>query len=180
MSRLLRHTLNGLTLLSAALCVAAVVLWVRSYRAEHSFAWGEWPGPQGGVLVNRGALWFFEFCPSDIPMTLAPAGYTISPTTRTPEGYGGAHRRVAGCRVIDGRIPGGGLPGITWHIVIVPCWLPCLLAGVLPALRGVPAGRRWKQRRRRRRLGRCPRCGYDLRATPGRCPECGAVPDGAA
>ena len=27
------------------------------------------------------------------------------------------------------------------------------------------------------RPGRCPACGYDLRATPGRCPECGlAVP----
>lgn len=34
--------------------------------------------------------------------------------------------------------------------------------------------------RRRRRLGLCVRCGYDLRGSSGRCSECGAVPAATA
>ncbi len=50
-----------------------------------------------------------------------------------------------------------------------PAWAVAAAAAVLPAWRAA-AGLR---RRRRDRAGRCPACGYDLRATTGRCPECG-------
>jgi hypothetical protein len=46
-------------------------------------------------------------------------------------------------------------------------WLLTCLSAVLPVL--------WVRRFRRMRYpaGMCPRCGYDLRATPEQCPECG-------
>jgi hypothetical protein len=56
--------------------------------------------------------------------------------------------------------------------LIVSWWVLLLASSVLPALwvRGY-----WvlSRKERRNRLGLCPNCGYDLRATPDRCPECG-------
>jgi hypothetical protein len=57
-------------------------------------------------------------------------------------------------------------------VVFVPIWLAMLLVGAVPFARRL---------RRRRAVGVCSRCGYDLRATPGRCPECGeAAPRASA
>lgn len=53
-----------------------------------------------------------------------------------------------------------------------PHWF---VAGVLAAWPLLQVAALWR-RRRRHGAGRCPGCGYDLRATPDRCPECGAIP----
>ena len=58
-----------------------------------------------------------------------------------------------------------------YHFV-VPCWA----IAVLPALAISWSVRRRLRTRRRIARGQCPKCGYDLRATPQRCPECGSEP----
>jgi hypothetical protein len=53
------------------------------------------------------------------------------------------------------------------HVITFPLALPVLLAAALFA---------WRYRRRANLIpGRCPTCGYDLRATPHCCPECGTA-----
>jgi hypothetical protein len=58
--------------------------------------------------------------------------------------------------------------GVTYILPLAVVALPLYLPRVV-------GGYRRRVCRLRSSLGRCPACGYDLRATPERCPECGAV-----
>jgi hypothetical protein len=51
----------------------------------------------------------------------------------------------------------------------IPHWSLAVVFAILPAFQF----RAILRSQHRHRQGLCPRCGYDLRATPERCPECG-------
>ena len=66
---------------------------------------------------------------------------------------------------------GGSSQAMTTNhrLIVIPYWSPAVIFAVLPTI--------WIWRfmkyRHRRQVGHCPKCNYDLRATPQRCPECG-------
>lgn len=61
---------------------------------------------------------------------------------------------------------------------IIPNWFLVLACAILPTRWAALRRGRWR-REALAASGRCPGCGYDLRATPERCPECGLYAAGA-
>ena len=56
-----------------------------------------------------------------------------------------------------------------WWNVSLPLWMPVTLFACFPLYLLTPVHRR----RKRKKLGLCVKCGYDLRASKDICPECG-------
>jgi hypothetical protein len=92
---------------------------------------------------------------------------------REPVGYAGglgkepARWKALGFMYI--RLPATPV-GHGWAVA-APLWSLLLLVAPWPVWRVRTAWRNLPERRRR--LGLCVRCGYDLRASAERCPECG-------
>jgi hypothetical protein len=176
--------------MSAVLCVAACVLWVRSYWAGDAVSVNL---PQFGrpladetlnVASGRGGLrvsvdWWARwelgvFLPSRSELHPEPIVHTTFKPFY-PYALNQATFRRLGCEFSSRRetvSPTSAGSGIVRELnVVLPFGLIAFGTAVLPLL--------WRRRRsklaRRLRTGQCLSCGYDIRATPERCPECGAA-----
>jgi hypothetical protein len=167
-----QHVFHLLSWISVALCVATVVMWVRS------FAFCDWIamqrvqryslGSSNGELVGatteaereiprpppRSIIWEFGVF-SD------PRGIPLRPPSYLGFGAGSVRRMFE-------KSPRSNIRSLFTRLVMVPYWAIASPLGVLPALAV------WPDLRRRRRLltGQCGECGYDLRGVVEGCPEC--------
>ena len=197
-----RRLLNLLTVISLLLCVAVCVLWVRSYSRTESVGYVK---PHGGLVEGWASLWSlggrlmfewhtrtytrtytrpndWEFSADDSEGWLAESeklspdqvrSYVAASDEGSASGTYFEFRRVGVLlelsRYEDQTIDYYGVSrAIRVH-------LPHSLAGAACAVLPLAALKRRLRRRRLALAGLCPRCGYDLRATPDRCPECGAA-----
>ena len=164
-----RRVFNVATALSLLLCVAAVVLWVRSY----------WVGDQIQLSHRIDAARYRLLTVASFEGYLDVETQEVVYDSTDPS-WIAHHFRVG---LFSFRPQGSSI----WNRIgfervesldpqafefIAPLWPLVLFAAVLPCF-GIL---RWIRLARRPSRERCLRCGYDLRATPDRCPECGAEP----
>jgi hypothetical protein len=202
--RFRRILLDALTVLSLLLFVATVALWVRSYwRSDLIGAQSAImpDGSQRGGTLNSAwgsmevVVWTRQYQRQTVPRDDAAFGHFSNPA---PAGTSTARRQylksIGAWQFLgfafsrqemdltrqrsDGSANGAATPQTVWTVAI-PQWFPTGLAAFLPGVWFLRKRRRQRSERRAK-SGRCPSCGYDLRATPERCPECGAVAGAAA
>jgi hypothetical protein len=193
-----RRLLNLLTILSLLLCVAVLALWVRSHFVYEQVGRST---PGRGADVVRSAAGRLHFARHSYwDRTFGVGGrWERHVRVQTTDGWPrneyqqpddetlGFARYVGTGLVWPGQtllagnpLPPANYPGWrrdNYRVWVVPHGFLAAVMAALPV--------RWLQRhgpyvwnlraRRRRMAGLCPRCGYDLRATPDRCPECGAA-----
>ena len=198
-----RRLLNLLTALSLLLCVAMLVLWVRSSRRRDGI-WYTTGSARYSLHSYRGRVWAWSLAPPNYPTasvwpTPAKMGPGLVWDSAPDAWYDPFIGRGKGVRLpedfLDAPSNGGpvGHGALGFRYVRNDAWFPrAQLRQGYPTARSVavwaphwalaaaaaalPAARLVRIARARRRLRRnlCPACGYDLAGNvSGVCPECG-------
>ena len=182
-----RHLFNLAAALSLILCVAAGVLWVRSYLARTTGPLVDFAGARGGsfraitlfarpersafVGSSPGRVLFIEQSSAG-PLDASHCGVFGLPGSVTVYSPPDVVRGTGFLGFGHGSLM---RPSFAGRVISVPFWGVIVVTLVLP----LSAVQRRRRDRRLIREGRCRACGYDLRATPGRCPECGTAVNSA-
>jgi hypothetical protein len=163
----------------AMLCIAAAVLWGRSYGRDVDMLIGAGPTARLNAAASyQGRLVLFV---SDVPFDPAEQ-WSLQPVRAPAEEveplYGqlfepGTTLRVAlgGFQIGHGTINVFKTPP-AFTAFAVPHWFVVMVTGFVTVVWIRNGIRRWWRARR----GQCRACGYDLRSSPDRCPECGEEP----
>ena len=167
------------TLLSLLLCVATTLLWLRSHHASESLFVSS-AGTRWELASTQGQILFIRFRPWPKTQPLTYSREEIAPTPVAPAwgplGIGwetSAHIRLLGFEYASGTY----WPPIAWRLPRAPFHRFAVPHGFVVLLTAAaPLWAVWRRARRPRPppAGLCPKCRYDLRATPDRCPECGS------
>jgi hypothetical protein len=183
-----RRAFTVISALSLLLCLAIVVLWVRSYYAPESITLAS----AGESRSGEGSLWVTSTF-GDLKFTRQTVGtvgaWKLVPLRvfrpqfpRNREWDKDAHSdpwhraSFLGFSVDRLEYPPPPYRELTQR-VIVPYFALATLAGFEPAILLLMAARRMRSAargRKRNKVGHCPTCGYDITGnTSGTCPECG-------
>lgn len=172
-----RRFLGSFAILSFALCLTTVALWVASYhrtiaatlRKDREYVAGCW----------HGEFWLEKHTRLTEPaFPTTPAEPRAEPYASQWELYtGGLLGPLARfCRTH--RVDQVGSFWNDWtdvRYLAVPCWAVMLATTIVPLMWSVARYHLY----RRRKFSLCLICGYDLRASVERCPECGTpIPEG--
>jgi hypothetical protein len=171
--------LSAATAVSLVLCVATAALWAAALHRTDTIGWAGWLDPVAGhwhgwgLNSQRGRIVAYYFA-SGAARFDDPTNLNGSDPDMPPHGF----HHVAGARPA----PDSGFAfdhvRVTRFVHMYFAGVPHVVIVAALASVSVPVLVRSANRRRRKRRaddGRCPACGYDLRATPERCPECGTI-----
>jgi hypothetical protein len=161
--------------LSLIVLATIITLWARRERHADLVAFYGPAGTLQGIASDpKGLLLFF----SDLPFG-RESRFSANAASISAGEFASVHEWLfdptreqwnhLGFRCASGTINLNGSVTCKYTSLIVPYWLPAILASILPL---AFVRRRWT-RWRRLRTGCCLQCGYDIRYSPNRCPECG-------